>query len=45
MGSKRNRSSFDLLKIKPKTPENPGKNILQRCLTSQNGAQDLHKNT
>jgi len=28
-----------------KSPENPGKNSAQRCLTSKNGAQNLHKNT
>jgi len=28
-----------------KSPENPGKNGTQRCLTSKNGAQGLHKNT
>jgi len=28
-----------------KSPENPGKNSAQRCLTSQNDAQYLHKNT
>ena len=28
-----------------KSPENPGKNIAQHCLTSKNGAQALHKNT
>jgi len=28
-----------------KIPENPGKNVPQRCLTSKNGAQRLQKNT
>ena len=28
-----------------KSPENPGKNSAQRCLTSRNGAKGLHKNT
>jgi len=28
-----------------KIPKNPGKNGAQRCLTSKNGAQRLHKNT
>ena len=28
-----------------KSPENPGKNSAQRCLTSKNGAQGLHKHT
>jgi len=28
-----------------KSVENPGKNVAQHCLTSENGAQSLHKNT
>jgi len=28
-----------------KSPENPGKNGAQRCLTSKSGAQGLYKNT
>jgi len=28
-----------------KSPENPGKNSAQRCLTLRNGAKGLHKNT
>jgi len=27
-----------------KIPENPGTNGVQRCLSSKNGAQHLHKN-
>jgi len=42
MGCKRIPKSFDLKNL-CKSPENPGKNGAQSCLTSKSGAQGLHK--
>ena len=39
------RQPFGFADILDKSPENPGKNGAQRCLTSNNGAEGLHKNT
>jgi len=42
MGCKRIPKSFDLKNL-GQSPENPGKNGAQRCLTSKSGAQGLPK--
>jgi len=44
LGVKAQPKCFDLLKS-GKIPENQGKNVAQRCLTSKNDAQRLQKNT
>jgi len=44
-GCKRTPPKFWFAENLGKSPENPGKNGAQRCLTLKNGAQGLHKNT